>query len=464
MEKRKRLILVQPPRDAAKDGIKPVFHKLPPPLNLIIVAEETSRRLSANIEISILQPETIDKKIISRLAETEYLGLSSWFSNHDCAMKLARDVKKINVDVQTVVGGPNATNLSRQILCNHPEIDFVISGDGEDALWRLIADHPLDSIPNLRYRCDKRHISTRRQNADIDRFATWDFRFLRDFDLSPYDSRLEEYRFDVNLAPICLSNSRGCRKACHRQRCAYCSIPGKSLRLVQPQKAWEQMTNLYERYGIVSFMETGDDFTIPEYLTELVRTKPGTPPFNLRIYAGVNGLTDEVVSSLCQIGQIEVFLGLETTDQKISLQSGREYEPAKLMGALDRLRDHGCSICLPFMFGLPGETGESANKTVDFALNVAETHRPRMVLVSLAVPIAGSRWFQKLSNDPVVHKNYFLQTGRDLKMDDSPDYKILWLETNKGHEDSIISAYDRLRNLLPQRIEFGDFGGLRNLF
>ena len=51
-------------------------------------------------------------------------------------MELAKAVKEVSPSSRVVVGGPHASYMP-QTLLNHPEIDYVVIGEGERAIVQL---------------------------------------------------------------------------------------------------------------------------------------------------------------------------------------------------------------------------------------------------------------------------------------------------------------------------------------
>ena len=125
---------------------------------------------------------------------------------------------------------------------------------------------------------------------------------------------------------------------------------------------------------------------------------------NLKLTFSVNARADiadlEMFKIMKKAGCRELLVGFESGVQKIldnvnknlTLAQSRKFvEIAKKVG----LQIHGC-----FVIGLPGETPETAQKTIDFALQLDLT----TIQFSGAVPFPGTKFFQQ------CEKNKWLQT------------------------------------------------------
>jgi len=461
-----RVVLVQPPVDKRFSSLNMTFKRLAPPLGLSILACETERRLEKDLNIKVYCPDSISEEFIHTCTECDILGISTWFSNYENGLALARIAKKANPEILVIFGGTNATNLGKRVLLNRPEVDLVVCGDGEDVLWRIIEGQNYSSIPNLWYRDESNAYNfTKTEHVDINSLGIWDFRHSIEMKLEDYDSQLSNYKFNPELPPIGLSMTRGCMKATKQcKRCDYCSIPVGNFRGTKQEKVWMQVQHLYELYGIESYFETGDDFTHVEYARKLSKIKPSNLPFRLRIYASPWSLIDECVGVLSELGVYEVFVGLETIDKDISYRTGHISTKNNVIDALERLKNADLSVCLPFLFGLPGETPSSLWNNVDFANELVERYSNiRMVLISLAIPLIGSQWFNRLSSNRTVCETYN-KLGGNLETDDVLNYYHL-LEFSLKQEGAVsigklVEALEAMRKHLEHRVVVGCFGGI----
>jgi radical SAM superfamily enzyme YgiQ (UPF0313 family) len=360
--------------------------------------------------------------------QPDFFGLTDWFSNHKNCIELARYVKSACPETRVAFGGPNAGHLARQILRNHSEVDYVVANDGENAILNLIRGTRTEHIPNLFYRRSPDEIAfTFAQHTDLNSIPMFhcDFVGLTE-SLRPYDCRSAGYRPEY-LTPFPVSSIRGCIKAVTSGRCAYCSIPGDKIQLVSPDRFWRQIIALRERYGIEYFFETGDDFVVGTYPERLLRAKPSGLRVRFRVYTQPSSVTPATLKTLANLGVSDIFIGTENVDPSILEKSGKPYDTKRIPSMMRLLGDFGIRPHLTFLFGLPGETLQSASLNASYALSIATEYRHliKRLLFSLAVPIVGSAWYDRLRADPNVTRHYELLTGRALASDDTPDYQLL---------------------------------------
>ena len=172
-----------------------------------------------------------------------------WYEHAYGAISVARACKEILPEAWTVVGGLTASAFSEEILRDFPEIDFIIRGDAEGPLLRLVqcllqTDGPaeehlnLSQVPNLSYRGDDRIVEGEltycATAADLERLNFVDIDFLEHEDMY----YVHEYIVtDLEVARGAgdktafrgrwLCNARGCRYECYY--CGGCRSAHKSL-------------------------------------------------------------------------------------------------------------------------------------------------------------------------------------------------------------------------------------------
>lgn len=468
----KKVALVSPATSKRYVGIDTMYRYLPPGSALPIVACETEHRLvRACKEVPAIRvfDNTGDQgEWFEEIASSDIVGISSWFSNHPGVTQMAEQVKSYNPHAIIVVGGPNASNLGQRMLANNPSVDFVVAGDGEDALWRIVDGQPTNTIPNIWYRDSENNVHfSFGKSTCLDNLDPFDFRHVVGLDLEQYDSRKPGFVFDEGLRPpIAISITRGCPRAAAGARCRYCSLPGVRFRTLPVGKAWEQMHHLFNLYGIVNFFETGDDLAAGDVVERMAAYSGRFSPITLRGYCSLPRLTVKKIEAMARLGVTELFIGLETTNEQINDLSGHPVPTRRIDKILYNLDRAGISVSVPFLFGLPGESPTSVKETAGLALRLVEDHtNVRRVLVSLAMPLVGSAWFAQLAADPHVRSNY---RDNDLDTTDDPNYaRLLELSVDRHctvSMSSIIGAIDKLRDRLRGKVQLGCFGGIDSCF
>jgi radical SAM superfamily enzyme YgiQ (UPF0313 family) len=144
------------------------------------------------------------------------------------------------------------------------------------------------------------------------------------------------------------------------------------------------------KYG--EFFFEDDTFTVNKERAYLICAEMARR--NLKIHWSANARPDiydlELFKAMKKAGCRELLVGFESGEQKIldNVKKGLKLEQAKEFVAVARaakIAIHGC-----FVLGLPGETKESAQRTIEFALNLGVS----TLQFSAAVPLPGSEYFR----------------------------------------------------------------------
>lgn len=423
-----KLQLIQPPDDAV------VGREWTCPVGLELIAAD----LKDFFDIEIIDGSFMDvNDIIDRL-DGDYIGVQDWYTKHENSLKILKAAKAKGAT--TLVGGPNATHLAERMLNKHDFIDYAIIGDGEDAVYKLLMGGPPELIYNLAYRKNDNVIINRNVNVDTN-LRMFDLEHIQDLDLSKY--------YEGEAFPI--SSVRGCIKADLGERCTFCSIE-HTLKVMKPEKVWEQIDLLHSKYGLEYFHETGDSFLIGKWPQKLLDTRPEhLSHVSFSIYAGVEEVTPEAIQACKDLNVRVIFIGIESTDWNILSTIKKPYTVERIEEVLQLIYDAGIHADIPFMYGLPGETQQTMdcnNEYIEHIMNV----RPELskVMVNLTVPIYGCDLFDDLAELPIVKKAY--RSVGDIERDDSFDYELLIRlmiahQTNVDYP-SVIKAIKRAQDII----------------
>jgi radical SAM superfamily enzyme YgiQ (UPF0313 family) len=403
-----KVSLVRPEIDREYAELHSGYTIIPPPSGLEMLASYVCSRMN-EVEVKVYS-DIMGLK--DRELTNDFLGLSDWFSNHQTAMDISRKTKQRNPNCKVVVGGPNGSNLGARILRNHSYIDYVVCGDGEEALVGIIeaekGKRQLGEVPNLWYRSENSEVVyTFDKNVSLNEIPLFDFSHVTNLQLEPYNSKRDDFSSDIDRTPIPISSIRGCIKATKLGKCSYCHIPMKGVRLMKPEKVWEQIRLLHDKYGITEFFETGDDFIVGNYPKRLLEAKPAGLDVSFRIYTAPDKVGPDIASTMRQLGVREIFMGIENINPEILTRANKFYDVSKVEDSVRNCENEGIKVFLPFLFGLPGETDETAKRNHEFAHRIAKKYKNvNRILYSLAVPIVGCSWFNELASDKEIQQQY----------------------------------------------------------
>ena len=102
----------------------------------------------------------------------------------------------------------------------------------------------------------------------------------------------------------------------------------------------------------------------------------------------------------------------------------KPYTIERIEEVLNIIYDAGIMADIPFMFGLPGETKETMQRTNKYIQHITDVRKDlSKIMVNLTVPIYGCDLFTNLSAIPEVKSAY--RSKGDIDRDDVFDYELL---------------------------------------
>ena len=293
-------------------------------------------------------------------------------------LALAARLKRENPAMVIVAGGHFATCAADEILRDNPAVDAIVIHEGEKAIVEL-ADlcqtkpKTLSGVLGLVYRrSDGTIVRTPPRPAE------------RDLDNLPEPDR-------GGLTPLCagiptayMLGSRGCVGAC-----AYCCIstlhrlaPGPSFRQRSTEAVAEEMSHLFHDKAVRHFVFHDDNFLTPSSAANHRRLDALEKALVDRDVLGIAftikcrpcDLEPTVMTKLCAMGLIRVFLGIETATTEGLACLGRGHTLAEGERALRLCDDHGVSGQFNILMFHPAATVSTVRS--DLAFMRRHVHHP----------------------------------------------------------------------------------------
>jgi hypothetical protein len=257
-----------------------------------------------------------------------------------------------------VLGGAGYSIFPARVL-DYLGGDFGVAGDGEEVFVRLLAallrgDQPADLEGVYMRGRGGRRCSVR---APLDQASLF------------HDRLFDCARPDDPELWVPLETRRGCANDC--SYCATAQIQGRQVRCHAPRRVAATVSRLAER-GLRRVYFVDNAFNLPEghaldlcqRLGELAR------PVAWRCILYPHRVSEPLVQALGRAGCVEVSLGFESGSQRVLGEMNKRYRPQEVREAADRLRDRGIRRTGFLLLGGPGETRESVEESLDFALSL----------------------------------------------------------------------------------------------
>jgi radical SAM superfamily enzyme YgiQ (UPF0313 family) len=87
------------------------------------------------------------------------IGFSTWCNSYPISLLIAREIKKLNPEIPLLFGGPQASALAFKTLEKFPFVDYVIRGEADYSLVKLLdiilnetTENRISDVEGLTYR------------------------------------------------------------------------------------------------------------------------------------------------------------------------------------------------------------------------------------------------------------------------------------------------------------------------
>ncbi len=307
-------------------------------------------------------------KVEIRKRQPEIVGITCSSLTYSRCVEMTKAVKEICPSCKVVVGGPHASYMPETLL-QHNEVDFIVIGEGEEAMVKLVASilkgEPKSAsatIPGVACKVAGEIVTTPPQ-------------FISDLDTVPFPARhlLPMKMYDrilpyIDVKPVdAMSILRGCP-----YQCAYCEtreLWGSSCRAFSPQRVVDEIKNMLENYGTKGIYFVGDNFTINKNRTiELCRKiKENKLDLKWTCETRADLVNKEVLSDMKSAGCQTIFFGTESGSERIQQKLGKNIDLQEVKRTFELTRQVGIKTATSFMLGIPGETIEDMHATFKFA-------------------------------------------------------------------------------------------------
>jgi anaerobic magnesium-protoporphyrin IX monomethyl ester cyclase len=288
-------------------------------------------------------------------------------------MDQSRDIVQVvkqNTDIPVVIGGAQASALPSYTM-DFVGADYAVVGEGEITTAELVAalegSRPLDSVLGLGYRSDGefRMNGPRPLVEDLDSLPVPDWELIdpRNYRIAPILSNAKKFP----IAPVV--TSRGCPFEC--TFCAGRSIWGRSHRFRQAVKVVDEIEMLTRDFGVREIFMGDDNFNLRashaiDICNEILERDlqlPWACPNGVR----VDSLTPDLLGLMKRSGCHLIGLGIESGDQAVLDRAKKSLDLSIVPQVCAEIEAAGITAVGFFVLGLPGDTRETVENTIEFA-------------------------------------------------------------------------------------------------
>jgi anaerobic magnesium-protoporphyrin IX monomethyl ester cyclase len=347
------------------------------------------------------------------------------------AWRTAEAIKQ-EMDIPVVVGGPHVSVVREELdyeSLRQPPVDLVVRGEGE-AIWieicNLVEKYRQDQpdfssnammAPELDLFREVNGVSYKTSDGELHRNP--DAPVIADLDSLPWPAyslfKMDQY---TNLQPatdsvdgarsFSIMTSRGCP-----YRCTFCSqsIMPIKWRARSAENVIAEWRHLVQDLGALEIGVLDDSANIRKNRLLTLADMLVAENLNHVPWIFVNGiranLADyDLLVKLKQAGLKRTAFGVETGDEQMIIKIDKHVDHDTIRQAFRNAKAAGIETIGFFIIGLPGDTRETMQKTIDFAIEID----PMIANFSMMTPYPGTIVYEQVK-----------QAGRFL-MDDWDDY------------------------------------------
>jgi radical SAM superfamily enzyme YgiQ (UPF0313 family) len=362
-----------------------------PPLGLAYMAAVLRNR---GYEVLIVDANVLrlsNERVIKCLREFEpdIVGITSNIVLARACVELSGMVDR-SLGRPVIIGGPHATSTAGKTLVDSGAL-CVVRGEGEETIADLLEN--ADSLPRV---AGISFISEGKVVHNPDR------EFIGDLDSLPFPAYdllpgLKSYTSRSRRIPMApLLTHRGCP-----YDCIYCNkdIFGKIFRHRSPENIVKEIEFLVGNYGVKGIDVLDDNFTFlpdkAEEILDLLIERKIDVSINLQVGIRADRLSRVLIGKMKKAGVNKVGVGIESADENVLRAARKSLDLRKVEQAVQWLREEGMVVSGFFMLGLPLETAEGIEKTIEYAKRL----NPHLANFSITVPFPGTELYRMIEKD-----------------------------------------------------------------
>ncbi len=334
-------------------------------------------------DLSIFTQSVEEMRAAIAAEAPDVVGFSAYIWNITHVLELVSGLEAV-----AVIGGPQMTELSEELIREHPAIDIIVEGEGEisfrEILEYLSDQRELKDV--LGITVQEGRTPKRTEAVELDR-------------IPPLYERI--FRENPSLTWITIETSRGCP-----YHCSFCTWGySKSMRYYDLERVISDLDVILAQ-PTIEFIYFCDSSLI----LHKRRAKPilqhiidsGTKKA-VRYEMSAEQLDDELVELLSQLPNQEFNFGLQSISaggqehlRRPFRQEKFEHGYRKISAMIAEKRERGeaaPSVTIDLIYGLPGDSLSGYAQSLDYALSLDGTTR---ILTNPLLVLPGSDYFKEI--------------------------------------------------------------------
>jgi radical SAM superfamily enzyme YgiQ (UPF0313 family) len=330
----------------------------------------------------------------------DVVGFSVYIWNFSEVLEIIKHIDAVNI-----LGGPQVSGIEHELIEENPNIDIVVTGEGEvvfkELLEYLAGEKRIDEINGI----TTRDIKTESPNALVD----------LDSIPSVYDRILREF---PDISWISFESSRGCPMGCNFCTWGY----QKKMRYYSLGRVFMDLDLIlsHDKIKYIYFCDSSLLYNkkrakqILQHIIDSTFTKP------VRYEFSAEQLDDEIIDLLIQLPSHEFNFGIQSTNKRAFDAIGRKFNKDRFeenyFKIVKKFRDPNITVDL--IYGLPDDDIEGYKESLDYVISLDKVKR---ILTNPLVVLPGSELYRNMDKygiSVVDKKSYIIKENRTFSKDD----------------------------------------------
>lgn len=377
---------------------------------------------------------------VSRILDSkpDLIGLSLMTPQLMTALAASTLLKELRPDLPIVLGGAHFDSTKGDTFNMAQCFDLAVHGEGEYALLevcRNIRDRAVrgskgienlqecvESVPNVIYR-------NRQTGKVVENPSTG---FIKELDELPsvdYDMvDIKKYSIPTMAGRYVLSMmlSRGCPF-----KCTFCDAPitmGTKLRFWSMDRIIRDIKFYKDKYGVTNFVFKDSTFTAKkkwafEFCQRLIDENLN---IKWRCNTRANLVPGPLLELMAKAGCYVINFGVESGDPEILKRIEKEVDLEEVVDAFERCRKLGIRTYATFLMGNPGETEETARRTIAFSKRI----RPSLCMFFVSTAYPGTPMYDEALAAGEVEPRWWAKQAYDASKNSA--FQVRWGWTDAG--------------------------------
>ena len=345
-----------------------------------------------------------------KLFRPNLIGMSSASELFPDVVKSARIAKTLFPGIPVVYGGHHASAVFTEVLETCSDIDIVAAGEGEATMLELANGARYEEVKGVCFRSGE-SLAKNSPRPAIEALDTLPMPARHLLDMDFYTKPSPSLIRNVTLKATTMLTSRGCPFSCK-----FCveSLPvGKKHRAHSPARIIAELDHILRNYDVeaIYFLDEGfltNEPRVREFCEIMIRDG-----YNQKVkwaaQVRVDVLDQDLLRLMKEAGCIQLECGFETASDRLLQNVNKKTSQQKNREIVALIKANGIRCLAYIIAGLPGETEEELQASVDFI----KTSGVDAVSFAQFVPHPGSVFYNELTQRGVLQKRSWEQSWED---------------------------------------------------